>query len=424
MQQELSSGNPSVSGTANPPLHETAPRGVNSETSNPVTLKDDRKLVLLFALFCLVGVAVTVELTRIHVYVHTDPTYHSVCAMSEGVNCETVALSPYSVFIGLPVSLWGIAGYLLMGALSLTAISHKRFNATWPFGFLLVLTSFSLATSLVLAAISVTQIDSLCLFCMASYAINFVLFVINLVVLKRARRPVTSLLGDDFESLLLRPRLIAISCLLGLIPLTTTYRFIPVYWQSPGWADLPKLPTGTDENGHRWVGAVNPKLTIVEFSDYECPHCRSAHKSMRALAAKHADQVRLIHRHLPLDNACHVGLKRPFHTHACLFAEAAECAGLQGHFWEMNDALFSTQDTNKAANVDTVELAVRLGINSVEFKHCLANHSTMKRITADVEESMTLKLAGTPSFLVDGKLYPGRISEVELEQLLASVPRA
>lgn len=56
---------------------------------------------------------------RIHVFVHTDPSYHSVCAMSDGVNCETVAVSPYSVFAGLPVSVWGIAGYVVLGGLAL-----------------------------------------------------------------------------------------------------------------------------------------------------------------------------------------------------------------------------------------------------------------------------------------------------------------
>jgi uncharacterized membrane protein len=60
-----------------------------------------------FVLLSLLGVAVAIELTRIHVFVHIDPSYHSVCAMSEGLNCETVAVSPYSVFAGLPVSVLG-----------------------------------------------------------------------------------------------------------------------------------------------------------------------------------------------------------------------------------------------------------------------------------------------------------------------------
>jgi uncharacterized membrane protein len=70
-------------------------------------------LALVSAGLCLVGIAVSAELTRVHVFVHTDPDYHSLCAMSEGINCETVAISPYSVFAGLPVSVWGLAGMAL-----------------------------------------------------------------------------------------------------------------------------------------------------------------------------------------------------------------------------------------------------------------------------------------------------------------------
>ena len=79
------------------------------------------------------------------------------------------------------------------------------------------------------------------------------------------------------------------------------YGFVPSYWKTPGWSDLPTLASGNDERGHHWIGAADPRLTIVEFSDYECPHCRAAHKAIRVLAARHPEQIRLVHRHLPLD---------------------------------------------------------------------------------------------------------------------------
>lgn len=141
---------------------------------------------------------------------------------------------------------------------------------------------------------------------------------------------------------------------------------------------------------------------------------------MRMVAAKHTDQVRLIHRHLPLDMACHPGLTEPFHHHSCLFAQAAECAGLQGRFWEMNDALFSIQDTTKAEEVDPVVLAVRLGLDRSEFTSCLTTHATAERVAADLREAMSRRLIGTPSFLVGERLFVGRIPEADLANLLAA----
>jgi protein-disulfide isomerase/uncharacterized membrane protein len=397
-------------------------RGANVSLAASAAGAARSRLLLSFVLLSLLGVVVSVELTRIHVFVHTDPTYHSVCAVSEGVNCETVAASPYSVFAGLPVSVWGLAAYVVMGALGLWGWSRRRLHPTWSLGLLLVLTTVSIVSSAILAYISVTRINSLCLFCMGSYAVNVGLCGVCLVAWRQTRTHAVKLVLDDLKALDARPALLSVLVLAGAVTLGALYALVPSYWKTPSWSDLPRIATGKDDGDHYWIGAQSPRLTIVEFSDYECPHCRAAHKAIRALAAKHSEQVRLVHRHLPLDMACNPGLSRPFHTRACIFAEAAECAGLQGRFWEMNDALFSIQETVKTKDVDPVELAVRLGLNRSDFKRCLEGHATAERIAVDVRESMARKLTGTPSFLVGERLFMGRIPDAELEQLPAAAP--
>jgi protein-disulfide isomerase len=193
---------------------------------------------------------------------------------------------------------------------------------------------------------------------------------------------------------------------------------MPRYWKTPGWTDLPRLAAGVDPGGHHWIGARDPALTIVEFSDYECPHCRAAHKEIRMLAGKHPGAIRLVHRHLPLDMACNPSVARPFHLHACRFAEAAECAGRLGRFWEMNDALFSVQETTKADAVDPVVLAVRLGLDRPAFERCLETHQTLDRVREDVREAILRSLQGTPSFFLQDRLFLGRIPEAEIDARL------
>lgn len=371
---------------------------------------------------CLVGMLLSIELTRIHVFVHTDPSYHSVCAMSEGINCETVAISPYAVFAGIPVSIWGIVGYFFMGMLALWGRTQRRLHPSWPFGFLLLLSAFSLTTSAVLGYISATQIDSLCIFCLGSYAVNLALFVLTLVAWRRSSVSLRGLLAGDIKAFVGKPALAAVLVISGMVVIVALKWFLPTYWTMPGWSDLPKLPSGVDSQGHHWMGAKDTTWTLVEFSDYECPHCRAAHKAIRILAAKYPDKIRLVHRHLPLDQACLPSLHRPFHRHACRFAEAAECAGLQGRFWEMNDALFSTQETVKADTVDPVDLAVRLGLHRLEFERCLNSHATAERIDIDVRESQARNLTGTPSFLLGNRLFLGRIPEAELVRWISTRP--
>jgi protein-disulfide isomerase/uncharacterized membrane protein len=378
-----------------------------------------KKLAIALVVLCLMGIAVSFELTRIHLFVHTDPDYQSVCALSEGVNCETVAVSPYSVFAGLPVSVWGIAGYVVMGVFSLLAVSNRRrHHPSWPFGILLLLTLSSAVTSGVLAYISATRIDSLCLFCMASYGINAVLFVLCIIAVKHIETPIFKLFALDARALFSRPVIAFPLLIVGGTAVVLVELFFPTYWQTPGWKDLPPLESGVDDNGHHWIGAETPTVTIVEFSDYECPHCRAAHKAIRAFAAKYPNQIRLIHRHLPLDQACHPGLQQPFHKRACAFAIASECAGLAGRFWEMNDALFAIQDEMKTEDVDPVDIAVRLGLNRSDFKSCFEGRATAQRIAGDIREAMAKKLRGTPSFLVGDRLFLGRIPEGEIEALL------
>ena len=372
-------------------------------------------VVVLF--LCLSGAAVSAGLTRVHVFAHTDPAYHSICAVSEGVNCETVALSPYSVFAGLPVSVWGIIGYSLMGFLALSGLSRLRPHTAWPLGLLLPLFAFSVCVSAVLAYIASARIGSLCPLCMASYAINFLLLTTGVVWLKRSGIGIGAAITADFAALTARPGLTSAVLILGCISVVVLHLIVRPYWKKPGWADLPPLSSGTDSGGRHWFGAKTPAVEIVEFSDYECPHCRGAHKDIRILVARQPDRIRLVHRHYPLDTACNPRLARPFHKHACRLAEAAECAGQQGRFWEMNDAIYSIQETIKADKVDPMELAVRLGLDRPTFWKCFEGLAASGAVSRDVQDGIRLGLRGTPTFVVGGQLFLGRIPKAEQERL-------
>jgi protein-disulfide isomerase len=379
-----------------------------------------RVLFALIAVLCLTGVGVSIELTRIHVMTHTDPEFHSICAVSEGVNCETVALSPYSVFAGLPNSVWGIIGYALTGLLALWGLTRLRLHSLWPAGALMALFLVTLVFSAFLAYVSFTRIDVVCLFCTASYVIGTALFLIGVVLLRRARTGLFTAFVADLKALVRRPVVLAVCAVLGVAPVVTTQLLIVPYWDTTGWGDLPDLPTGEDRDGYHFIGARDPLVTIVEFSDYECPHCRKAHKKMRLLAAEHPDEVRLVHRHLPLDRSCHPLMRRQLHQRACEFAKAAECAGEQGKFFAMNDALFSMQEEVKAADIDLGIVAVRLGLDRPRFDKCMTGMGAMKKVKRDLDEAIDRRLRGTPSFFLDGEKHAGLIPREALEQALAA----
>lgn len=377
----------------------------------------------LMALLSLVGLAVSVELTRIHYLTHTDPSFHSVCAMSERVNCETVAQSPYSVFMDVPLSVWGMLGYTVFLALSLWGLARKKPHPGFPRGGLLLTSGGFCVISVMLAIISFTKIDSICLFCFTTYGINALLLVLCVISATGAPGGLSKALSMDLRAAVARPLWLALFLLGGLSIAAALNLFFPRYYHHVGWTDLPQLASGTTEQGHHWMGAKQPELTIEEFSDYECPHCRRAHKHARSLAADYPDKVRMVHRHYPLDNACNPAISSPFHQRACELAMATECAAEQGKFWEMNDAIFSVQDTIRVDDINLGKLAVQLGLDASEFKKCLETGATKHKVSRDIADGTRKGIQGTPTFYIDDQPFVGIVPEVVLEQRVGSLKK-
>lgn len=332
----------------------------------------------------------------------------SFCALGEGVSCDTVARSEWSVALGVPVAVWGIAGYA--SALGLAGLSWLRPSRA----ALAALAALSLAFLLVsagLGSVSTFAIGSLCVLCLGTYATNLALAglvggVLLRVGARRSTRALTHWLRCRWPvSALGLGTAIAATGVLSLV--------FPRYWEVPSVDAEPTsgvkpavagLTTGRTPDGHPWIGATEPTITIVEFSDYECPFCRKAHQRVRALVAAHAHRVRLVHRHYPLDSSCNPHVGRPFHRGACRLAALASCAAEQGRFWEVNDALYerSQRDATEA------DLADRFQLDLPALQACVARETAALRRELS---ALSVKVPGTPSFLVDGELHVGGVPD-------------
>lgn len=372
----------------------------------------------------IVGMVVAGELIRIHIMVHTDPSYHSFCALSETVNCDTVAESPYAVFWFLPVAIWGILGYIAIGILSLWGLKTRRQGKTsWPSFILLMLTTFSVIVDIILGYISHKLIRSFCVFCISSYAISFLQFIISIANLKAYSVTVMQSLIEDFIYVKNNLMKIVTAGIIGVICLGLLYMFYPRYWihemESSGEEIKHKISRGITEDGLPWIGAKNPMLTIIEFSDYQCPHCRRAHSRIRELIKQNPQKLRMVHRHYPLDNQCNPILQgKSFHKKACLFSRMAICAQKQNKFWEMNDLLFEQQSSS--AQITPDEYAKRIGLKIDQFNSCLESTETMDELKRDIDDGIKLRIVGTPTFLVNDQLYPGMIPPEVLEPVTGS----
>ncbi|HSM91767.1 MAG TPA: vitamin K epoxide reductase family protein [Anaeromyxobacteraceae bacterium] len=350
------------------------------------------------AALAVAGMALSVLLTRQHASAHAGIA--SACNINAFVNCDRVATSRWSVFLGLPVAVWGIFGYGLALGLSGFGLAGRRPHPTWPAGFLFATASVAAAVAVTLALVSEVAIGALCLYCAGSWLVSFGL----LAAAWRACRPegIRAALRADFALLGVRPGRTAAFALAAAALVVIAAKAQPRYWDKP---PPPAAPIRLAPGAVPGVGApAAGRSVVVEFSDYECPFCAKAHKELRALLAARPD-VTLVKRHFPLDTACNPVMKRPLHERACALARAAICAEAQGRFAEMDDALFENQGAKRPVD----ELASSLGLDLPRFRACLADPETSRRLSSDIATGMQVGLRATPTYVVDGVQYTGSL---------------
>jgi protein-disulfide isomerase len=165
-------------------------------------------------------------------------------------------------------------------------------------------------------------------------------------------------------------------------------------------------------------GPADAALTLIEFSDYECPFCKSTEPILAEVLARYPTQLRFVSKNFPVDA----------HPKAKPAAEAAVCAAAQGKFWEYHKLLFE-----KAPQIDAPQLpsfAEQVGLDKTKFEACLAAHDGEALVTTDLEEGKKAGVSGTPSFFLNGvPLASGRslaefakVIDAELARLNLPVP--
>ena len=142
-------------------------------------------------------------------------------------------------------------------------------------------------------------------------------------------------------------------------------------------------------------GAKKPKITVVEFSDFQCPFCARVMPTLTQIEKEYGDRVEIVFKHLPLRN----------HPKAPAAHAAAEAAHRQGKFWEMHDLIFENQ--REMAPEKYEEYAAQIGLDVERFKKDAASSDVKKRVDGDAAEAAILGITGTPAFLVNGRYLSG-----------------
>ncbi len=166
-------------------------------------------------------------------------------------------------------------------------------------------------------------------------------------------------------------------------------------------------PVEVSTAGGQVMGPANAPVTIIEFSDFQCPYCRTVQATLKRLRERFGDRVRLVFRDLPILDL-HPGADRA--------AEAARCAADQGKFWEYHDVLFANPDKQKPE--DLVRHARDLGLALPRFEDCVTTRRFAAAVAADVADAKSLGLGSTPTFFINGRILVGAHPYENFERLV------
>jgi len=165
--------------------------------------------------------------------------------------------------------------------------------------------------------------------------------------------------------------------------------------ETPGGTAAPKIVVRpVDATRDHIRGNVNAPITFVEYSDTECPFCKQFHTTLQKAVKEHDGKVRWVYRHFPLD---------ALHSKARKEAEATECAGEQGKFWEYTDRIFVVTPSNDGLSPEQLpNIAKDVGLDTAAFEQCLSSGKYAQRVQEDLDDAIQSGGQGTPYTVILG----------------------
>ncbi len=384
------------------------------------------KDVLIF-LIAITGILTTVELTIVYFDANFNPyALPSFCAINSTMDCDGVAKTVFSQFLGIPLSLWGMFLYFfIIFLLFVNKLKEFKYLSILnafknPKSYIAALGYISFTISMILAATSIFIIKKICILCIFTYFLDLGIALLATDYKNNILTPfkisIQDLSDDLHERKYLIPFVIVISFAACILTYTTFSNCLTP--QVKRVKDFKKYKKMTTNNPFKIfgndLGDKDAKTVVYIYTDYRCPMCQT-YNVILSRAAVELKDIKFIHKNYPLDKECNRIVKEDFHKDACMLARYSIAAEKQGRLWDMNNELFETQPDNEQA---ILELAETMGMDVNELKKDANSKETKDRLQDDIESAIKIEIGGTPSIVVNGKIYTGIKPYYELKDIL------
>lgn len=354
------------------------------------------------ALLSLAGIGVSGALTQ-HFYEVRNGTsgFHSFCNINSTFNCDTVAASRFAEFaLGLPISALASGSFLSLFILVLFLFqrSWRKEASQAIFG-----ASFmALAVSIIYLGIMTLQLKTFCLLCLVLDGISLAVFLFSLFLKPESFRLASAdfskwktFLGICLSSL-------AVAIVFSKSMDTFSLRSSDVSEMADSVINTPVMAVRATEDLPS-IGPLSAPITIVEFSDFQCPFCQLAAFSIQSIIHRYPGQIRVVFKNYPLDRSCNPKVSQTAHPYACEAARAALCAHQQKKFEPIYEAFFQYQPS--LASGQLWNLAKNAGIPLAES--CMNSSEVHAWIARDIDEAQSVGVQSTPTFFINGHKMEG-----------------
>jgi len=385
----------------------------------------NKKLSIGFII--LVGLITTIKLGIIYYNANFNPyALSSFCSINEFIDCDGIAKTTESQFLGVPLAFWGMFLYAFMALMlfvdKLKNVKFLKFLEVFknPFSYIAALGVISFGISMLLLFVSLFEIKKLCVLCAFTYLLNLLIAMIaahGIGFKQIFKDSVTDFVDAlKIKSYAIAFAVVALIACAFLAYTSASYVFAPQVKRIKEFKEFTQAKKNKYAVSGNLLGAENPTVVVHTYTDYECPMCR-AYNIMVHKLAKEFKNVQIVHHNMPLDTSCNKYLRKEFHQGACTMAKYAVAAGKQGKFWDMNNVLFEKQPTSTK---EILGYAEEMKLNVQQLLEDANSIEVLREIQADINEAYGYQINGTPSTVINGKMNMGMKPYSEMKEWVIS----
>lgn len=366
------------------------------------------KTVIILILLA-VALGVTIDLAYIYYEANFDQLYlGSFCSINNFIDCDGVAKTTESQFLGVPLACWGLFLYsfilMLLAVDKLKNFKLLKFLEVFKnkFHYIASLGLISFIISMGLLCVSLFEIKKLCIMCAVTYVLNLLIGITAVWGIEGGFVGAVKQSWKDFlDALKPLPYRIAfvvvMLCACGFLGWTfTSAKFSPALKFAREYGEFIKTTQNKYAVKGNVLGSDAKDAVVLEiYSDYMCPMCSTGNVMLHKLVTEFSN-LRIEHHSMPLDTQCNKYLQQEFHHGSCTMAQYAEAAHMQGKFWEVNSLFFEKKPATEDEVVELLE-GSDFGLDMDKLKKDAHSKAVMDIILKDIDYAVANKQIGTPS---------------------------